>query len=377
MNIAPFETEHFYAKYEFNTPYQLCNSDCESITIEKLLDMADMSLEQFGLQALGYTESQGNPHLRESVAAAYSTIQPEDVVVLGTPVEGIYLTARTLLEPGDEVIVLTPAYDALINLFEHVVGAENVKKWTFHATPTSWELDLDDLRNLISPKTKLVVVNFPHNPTGYLPLPAMQQELAAIVEEHDLWLFYDEMYFGLVHSGTPTIPSAADVTKKAIVLSGLSKTYGLPGLRTGWLVIQDETVRANLMNWKFYTSICPPAPSEFLAIAALRVWEELRDTNIAIIEQNLALAEAFFERESELFTWRRPMAGSTALVGYNVPSVNAVAAQLAEEAGVLIHPGTTLGSDDHHMRMGFGRRGFGEALRHFEAWLEKQREPTL
>ena len=369
MNIAPFETEHFYAQYEFNTPYQLCNSDCETVTIGALLEMADMSLEQFGLQALGYTESQGNPHLRESIAAMYQHVQPEDVVVLGTPIEGIYLTARALLEPGDEVIVLSPAYDALINMFAHVVGPSNVKKWRFQPQPSAWTLELDDLRRLLSPRTKMVVVNFPHNPTGYLPTPQMQRALAEIVEAHNLWLFCDEMYFGLVHSGTPPIPSAADVSKRAIVLSGLSKTYGLPGLRSGWLIVQDKATRDRLMNWKFYTSICPPAPTEFLAVAALRVWRELRDKNIAQIEQNLALAEVFFQRWPALFTWRRPLAGSTALAGYHVPSVSAVAAQLAAEAGVLIHPATTLDSDDRHMRMGFGRAGFGEALRRFEAWL--------
>lgn len=370
MNIAPFETEHFFAKYEFNTPYQLCNSDCESITIKTLLDMADMSLEQFGRHTLGYTESQGDPHLRELIAAAYTDIQPDDVLVLGTPIEGIYLAARTLLEPDDEVIVLTPAYDALINLFEHVVGMDSVKKWAFYATPSAWELRLDDLRSLITSKTKMVVVNFPHNPTGYLPAQTMQRELVDIVEEHNLWLFSDEMYFGLVHSGTQTIPSTADVTQKSIVLSGLSKTYGLPGLRTGWLIVQDSALRDRLMNWKFYTSICPPAPSEFLAIAAMRVWEQLRDKNIAQIEHNLALVEPFFDRWPELFTWRRPMASSVALVGYNVPSVQAVADRLVEEAGVLIQPAGMLGSDDHHMRMGFGRTKFGEALAHFEEWLQ-------
>ena len=151
-----------------------------------------------------------------------------------------------------------------------------------------------------------MVVNFPHNPTGYLPTSDQLHELAAIVEQHDLWLFYDEMYYGLVHSGTPTIPSAADVSKKAVVLSGLSKTYGLPGLRTGWLIIQDEALRNNVMNWKFYTSIYPPAPSEFLALVAWRVRDQLREKNIAQIEHNLTLVEAFFERWTGLFAWKRP-----------------------------------------------------------------------
>ena len=371
MKITPFATEHFFARYEFNTPYQLCNSDCETVTVAELLEMADVPLAQLGELSLGYTESQGNPQLREMIAETYATATAEDVVILGTPVEGIYLAARALLNPGDEVIVLTPAYDALINMFEHVVGVDNVKKWAFTPTETGWELDFEQLHRLISPQTKLLVVNFPHNPTGYLPTVDQLNNLAALVEQNNLWLFYDEMYYGLVHSGTPPISSVADVTKRAVALSGLSKTYGLPGLRTGWLVVQNEELCQNIMNWKFYTSICPPAPSEFLAMAAWRVRHQLRDKNIAQIEHNLQLAEAFFERWPSLFTWRRPLAGSTALVGMNVPSVTAYAAQLAEEAGVLIHPATTLGASDQYMRMGFGRVGFGKALQKFEQYLEK------
>ena len=205
----------------------------------------------------------------------------------------------------------------------------------------------------------------------YLPTQSQLDELSAIATEHDLWLFYDEMYYGLVHSGTPAIPSAADVYKKVVVLSGLSKTYGLPGLRTGWLVVKDEALRDNVMNWKFYTSICPPAPSEFLAMAAWKVRDQLRDKNIAQIEHNLQLVEAFFARWPGMFAWKRPLAGSTALVKMNVPSMTALSTKLANEAGVLIHPATTLGGDDQHMRIGLGRAAFGESLAHFEAYLKE------
>ena len=371
MKITPFATEQFFEKYEFNTPHQLCNSDCETVTVAELLEMADVSLAELGQVSLGYTESQGNPQLRAAIAASYDTVAADDIVILGTPVEGIYLAARALLEPGDEVIVLTPAYDALINLFEHVAGSVNVKKWQFQPTATGWTLDFDELATLVTPRTKLLVLNFPHNPTGFLPTPGQLNQLVQLAEEHKLWLFYDEMYYGLVHSGTLPIPSAADVSQRAVVLSGLSKTYGLPGLRTGGLVIQDEELRQNVMNWKFYTSICPPAPSEFLALAAWKVREQLRQKSVAQIEQNLALAEAFFDRWPALFVWKRPLAGSVALVKMNVVSVTQLATQMAEEAGVLIHPATTLGSDDHHMRMGFGRKGFAEALNCFEAYLRQ------
>lgn len=374
MKIAPFLTEHYFAQYEFTTPYQLCNSDCETVTVKELLIMAELSLEQLGQLSLGYTETQGHPVLREKIAETYSQANTDDVVMLATPVEGIFLVAHAALNPGDEVIVLSPAYDALINTFEHVVGRANVHRWEFTPSKdnTGWELDFDQLRSLISPKTKMLVVNFPHNPTGYLPTQEQLHELAAIVEQKDLILFCDEMYFGLVHSGTPEISSAADTSKRTIVLSGLSKTHGLPGLRTGWLVIQNEVLRKNIINWKFYTSICASAPSEFLALAAWKVRNQLRDRSITQIENNLVFADSFFARWPDLFIWRKPRAGSIALVGMDVPSVTDFAAHLAKKAGVLILPATTLGSDDQHMRMGFGRAAFGEALEKFEAYLKTE-----
>ncbi|MCW8872318.1 MAG: aminotransferase class I/II-fold pyridoxal phosphate-dependent enzyme [Xanthomonadales bacterium] len=371
MKITPFETEHFFARYEFSTPYQLCNSDCESVTIEELLRMAGDSVEGLGHERLVYTQSQGSPELRQAIAETYANVPADRVVVLGTPVEGIYLAARALLDPGDDVIVVTPAYDALVNLFEHVVGTAHVSKWKFRADGSRWSLDLDDLRALITESTRLIVVNFPHNPTGYLPSPEWQRELAGLAAEHGLWLFCDEMYFGLVHSGTPAIPSMADVSDRAVVLSGLSKTYGLPGLRCGWLIVPERNLREDLVNWKFYTSICPPVPTEYLARAALRVGERLKQRNIDRIERNLAIAEAFFARWPELFEWRRPLAGSTALVGFDVPSVGALAERLATEEGILIQSAAMLGSDDRHMRIGLGRDGFAEALQRFEDWLRR------
>lgn len=369
MKIAPFATEHFFAQYEFSTPYQLCNSDCETISVAELLKLADVPMQDLGHLTLGYTESLGNSKLREMIAETYAHVQTEDVVMLATPVEGIYLLARATLDPGDEVIVMSPAYDALINTFEHVVGVLYVKKWEIVPGETQWHIDLDHLKKLITPRTKMLVVNFPHNPTGFLPSRDQLEELGRIVDENDLILFCDEMYFGLVHSGTTPIPSAIDITRRAVVLSGLSKTYGLPGLRTGWLVIQDKELRENIINWKFYTSICASAPSEFLAMAAWKVRDQLRQKSISIIEHNLLLAEAFFHRWPDLFTWRKPMSGSVALVGVHVPSVTAFAERLAADAGVLILPAVSLGSDDHHMRMGFGRSNFPEALERFEAYL--------
>ena len=373
MKIKQFATEHFYEQYEFNTPFQLCNSDCETLTVSGLLEMAGRSLDDLGALTLGYTESQGKPALRNAIASQYDTVSDDDVMVLGTPVEGIFLVASALLEPSDEVIVLTPAYDALINMFEHVVGADRVRRWPFSASADGWQLDFSTLENLISEKTRLLVVNFPHNPTGYSPDRTGLKSIMKITGKYDLWIFSDEMYRGLNHSGTPAIPSFADISPRAVVLSGLSKTHGLPGLRTGWLIAKDRALNADLKNWKFYTSICPPAPSEFLAETALSISEQLRKRSIGQIEANLELAAAFFKRWPDLFGWYPPRSGSTALVKVHVPSITRLSAQLAQEAGVLIHPAATLGSDDQHMRIGLGRKGFALALEKFELYLQENK----
>lgn len=371
MKIAPFETEQFFALYEFNTPYQLCNSDCESLSMTELLELAGVAPEQFLGERLGYTDPRGRAPLRQAIAARHPGLSPDDVVMLGAPVEGIYLAARALLEPGDEVVVLAPAYDALVNLFEHVAGPGQVHKWRFRSERGRWDLRFEDLLELVSSRTRLLVVNFPHNPTGFLPPPDLQRQIVDLAERLDIWLFSDEMYHGLVHSGTPAIPSAAELSPRTVALSGLSKTHGLPGLRCGWLLLRDPELRERVMNWKYYTSICSPVPSEALALAAVQVADVLRLRNVARIERNLEAAEAFFSRWPKLFDWRRPQAGSTALVGFDVPSVNALSRRLATEEGLLIQSAAMLGGDDSQMRIGLGREGFAGALQHFETWLSR------
>jgi aspartate/methionine/tyrosine aminotransferase len=369
MHITPFATEHYYALYEFNTPHMLSSSDCETMPVRELLDLAGLGLEGLGRLRLGYTESQGNPDLRTAVAAGYDRVSPEQVVVLTSPVEGIYLAMRTLLEPGDQVIVLTPAYDALKNMAEHVAG--RVQVWPLTPVGDSWSLDLDALARLVDDRTKLIVVNFPHNPTGYLPTRDEFQALIDLCGRHGIWLFCDEMYRGLEFGDMKALPSAADLYDRAIVLAGLSKTHGLPGLRAGWLLIRDEPVRKALLNWKFYTTICPAAPTEFLALAALAAGETIVARNKALIRDNIALAEPFFQRWPDLFTWRRPRAGSVALVGLNKPSASDYCHHLARTAGVLLLPGAFMGCEDRYVRFGFGRQAFAKALTHYETYLSE------
>jgi len=370
MNIPSFAIEEFFAKYEFTTPYLLCASDCESMTVGELLGLAGRSLDDLGRLHLGYTESQGHPQLRQAIAGTYPGINPHQVVGLNAPEEGIYLTMRTLLEPGDEVIVTAPAYASLLQVAEHICGREHIHLWPIQPTAQGWRLDLAHLESLITPQTRLIIVNFPHNPTGALPTYDELEAIVALAEKQGCWLFWDEMYRGLELGGHETLPSAAAFYDRCIVLGGLSKVHGLPGLRSGWVIIQDEAVRNQFINWKHYTSICAAAPSEFLALVALSVQDQLIHRNRGIIAGNLQVADAFFARWPELFTWRRPQAGSVALLEVKVPSAAAFCQELIDKAGILLLPGTYLGYDDHHVRLGLGRRNFAANLNHLNNYLQ-------
>ena len=271
MKIKPFFTERFFAIHEFTAPYLLCASDCESLTVDELLQLAGTPWGSLGNLRLGYTETAGAPALRERIANLYTHANAEQVIYLSAPEEGIFVTMHTLLEPGDEVIVLSPCYDSLANVAEYL-GCR-VLRWPLVPAPTGsspaagsdstdgWRLDLETLDRLVTSQTRLVVVNFPHNPTGHLPSLDEYRALVEIVARAGTWLFFDEMYRGLEHDTAARLPSGCDLYERAITLGGMSKTYGLPGLRAGWLAMQDAPTRDRILGWKDYTTICASAPS--------------------------------------------------------------------------------------------------------------------
>lgn len=365
VDIAKFETEHFFTPYEFTVPHLLSCSDCETVSVAELLQLGGLGLEDLGALRLHYTEALGHPELRRAIAATYDGPSADEVMVFATPIEAIYVIMRALLEPADEVVVLSPCYDALFNVADHV--CETVHRWPLHAGDGHWSMDLDALDRLLSSRTRLVVVNFPHNPTGFLPTEAEFARLIEVVEARGAWLFCDEMYRGLEFGAAPRLPSAVERSARAIVLSGMSKSYGLPGLRSGWVVARDPELRARLENWKYYTSICPPAPSEFLALAGLRAGPALLQRHCTTVRENVARAAGFFAEVAPpgAFTWRPPQAGSVALVEVAAsvaPSTTKWCHQLARDPGVLLLPGTCLGAEDRFVRFGFGRVGMAAAL---------------
>jgi len=195
MSLREFALERYFARWEFTAPHLLSASDCEALTVRELLGIAGLGTSVLEDLQLSYIESQGTAALRDRIAAHYSGLSSEDVVVTSAPEEAIYLAMTTLLEPGDRVVVQVPCYQSLAELATHR-GCE-VVRWPMVETDTGWRIDLDHLADLLKSPTRLVVINAPHNPTGHLPSHDEHAALIGLTEARGCWLFSDEMYHGL------------------------------------------------------------------------------------------------------------------------------------------------------------------------------------
>lgn len=364
----PFSLERYFARYEFDAPYLISSSDCETLSVAELMAMAERSIDELGSYRLGYTESPGAPSLRTAISQLYDGHITADDVLIVVPEEGIFLTMWALLSPGDEVIVQTPCYQSLSELAAYH-GAE-VMPWPLVETEDSWQVDLDRLADLISPKTKLIVINTPHNPTGFHFSRSELDAIFTMARHQGIWVFSDEMYWGSEYRVTDRLPPASQIYERGVSLSGMSKTFGLPGLRIGWLMSQNTELVANLQQLKDYTTICSSGPSEFLAEVALTVAPKLMARSLNIIQSNLPLAREFANHWSNFVAWRAPMAGSVAFVRYRSGNIADLARQLVEAQGVMLAPSHTFQFGDSHFRFGLGRLNFVDGLGRFSQYLE-------
>jgi len=365
MDVNPFRIERYYARYEFTTRYMLSSSDCESRTIEELLALEPDAHDRLLGTWCGYTESPGAPELREAIAALYERIDADDVIVTSCAEEGIFLLYHSLLGAGDHAIVETPCYESALELARST-GAE-VDVW-LRRYADGWAHDLDALERSLRGNTRLVYINQPHNPTGTLMDRSTFERAVELARSHGLVLFADEVYRELEHDPADRLPAACDLDEHAVSLGSISKSYGLPGLRLGWLVARDGAIRDAIMRIKDYTTICSSAPSEVLTALALRNRHVLLERNLAIVERNLPLLDDFFARHRDVFEWVRPTASPIGFPRVNgVADVDEMCARLAE-LGVLLLPGSVY-DQPSHVRVGFGRANLPDALHLLEACL--------
>jgi aspartate/methionine/tyrosine aminotransferase len=374
MQLPPFTLERFFARHEFEAKHLLCASDCESMTIGELLAMEEGAAEAFRNFRLGYTESAGSPGLRAAIARLYETAGARDILVTSGAEEAIFLFMHAALAAGDHIVVHQPCYQSLAEV-ARAAGCE-VTAWQARLE-NGWELDPGDLAGLVRPSTRAIVMNVPHNPTGYLMGRQAFLRTLEFAQERGILFFSDEVYRGLESAADRRLPAACDVSASAVSLGVMSKTYGLPGLRIGWVATHNERLLARMAELKDYTTICASGPSEFLAEIALRHAAALAEHSRAIIDGNLGLLDAFFSRHVDIFAWTRPDAGPVAFPRFLPGDAEGFCRSLVEARGVLLAPGRHFGGPQDHFRIGFGRRSMPEALAELETFVGQKRPATL
>jgi aspartate/methionine/tyrosine aminotransferase len=366
MNLPPFKLERYFAKYEFTTEYLLCSSDCEAMSIADLLLLEEGAAEKFQDVWLGYTESQGSPTLRKEIGRLYVTIQPEEILVHTGAEEAIFLFMFAAFKKYDHVIVHSPAYQSLAEV-ARAAGCD-VSPWQAREE-NGWSLDLDELRHLMRTNTKAIIINTPHNPTGYLMSHSDYEAVHRFATENDLLLFSDEVYRESEYDPARRLPAACDLGKHAVSLGVTSKTYGLAGLRIGWVATKNKEVYDKIAALKDYTTICNSAPSEFLAEVAIRNRDKLVARNLGIIKENVSTIDEFFARHADLFSWVRPHAGSMAFPRYLGGYIEKFCDDLVKKAGVLLLPGSIYDDSGNHFRLGLGRKDLPLAVDRLEEYL--------
>ncbi len=369
MSIAPFKLERYFARYEFKVKYLLSPSDCESLSQSELLQWADPdTLALWTDLKLGYTESPGHPLLRAEVSQLYRNIAPDDVLI-AAPEEAIFIVMQTLLKPGDHVVTTFPAYQSLYEI-ARAIGC-TVTPWRLEVGTDGWQMDPDRLERSLTDHTRLFVLNFPHNPTGYLPARGELEALVEIARKHNLYVFCDEMYRLLEYDPARRLPPICDLYEKGISLSGLSKAFALPGLRLGWLAMQGQALLEQWLTFKDYTTICNSAPSEVLGIMALRAKEAIIARNLNLIRRNLIVADQFFAEQRQRFVWLKPQAGSIAFPRWAADTpIEQFCQDVLEQQNVMIVPGSIFDYPGNHFRLGLGRQNFAEALQRVSDYLK-------
>lgn len=372
MTLTNFKIEEYFGKYEFKSQYLLCCSDCESYSVDELLSLEQGAAEAFQGHWLGYTEPYGNPALREEIATLYDQNSAENVLVQSGTEETIYAFMNVALKAGDHVIIHYPAYGSLIDIPRHI-GCD-VTLW--HADrDNGWALDIDFLESQIKENTRAIIINCPHNPTGYLMDQADFQAVVDIAREHQLLLFSDEIYRLLEYDDHDRLPAACDLYENAISTGGTAKVLGLAGLRIGWIATQNKTLMDDMASFKNYLTICSSAPSEFLAAVALRQRAAILKRNQDIISGNLERLDSFFSKHARVLQWQRPKAGPIAFPGFT-KGIDAydLSMRLLAEKDVLLLPSEIYDYDNNYFRIGFGRKNLPECLERFDAFLVNNRQ---
>jgi aspartate/methionine/tyrosine aminotransferase len=362
LKLEPFEMERMQSTWENRVAHNLSESGVHPMSVEDVLTTPE---ERAALlrEPLVYIQSNGTEELRSAVARLHPGATADNVTVTNGTAEANFIAAWRLVEPGDEVVLILPNYMQLwgiVRAFGATVVPARLRE------ETGWRLDSDELHRAVGPRTRLIAVCNPNNPTGAILSEAERKEIVAAAGRHGAWILADEVYRGAERDGkeTATLWGSYD---RMLVTGGLSKAYGLPGLRIGWVVGPPATA-GELWGRKDYITISPGALSDRLARAALRpeVRARILGRTRGILAANYPVLEEWMARREGRFRFVPPRAGAIAYLRYawGVNSTKLVT-RLREEQGVLIVPGDHFGMD------GFLRVGFGNEPQDLRAGLQR------
>ncbi len=358
MKIEPFLLERWMTRHETHVKYDIAESGILPLSTHDLLQFEPEGARAATLEALlqlplGYSEACGTVALRSALAATYQLVAADQILVTTGAIEANYLLFQVLLDAGDHVIAPYPAYQQLYSV-PRAIGCE-VSLWEV-GPETDYRYDVDALERLLTPRTKLIVVNTPHNPTGAMLSPADAARVYALAESVGAWVIGDEAYRWLsVPGGDPFAPPAVDMGARGISVGTLSKPYGLPGLRIGWMAGPRDVIE-RCWGMRDYITLSPGKLNDALACLALRHHDKIVERNRVIITANLAAASAWIESRQDMLSWTAPRGGLLGLLKYNLPVDSLTLADtLATEYSVMLAPGSAFGYEQH-LRLGIGQR---------------------
>lgn len=371
MEIAPALLEDWLRYYYFTCEIDISCSGVENFKLGELRRLIGITAEEMDNVVFNDSPSWGSPRLRKAIARRWSNGDPERVMTSHGSSEVIFLIMNALLKSGDEVVILEPYYHALGNIAQSL--GSRLKKW-----PLQFEQkfvpDLEVVKKLINANTRMVIVNFPHNPTGASISADQQKELVAAAAEVGAYLVWDAAFAELTYDGPPLPDPVYD---RAISMGTLSKAFGLPGLRVGWCLASPELL-ARFVHLRDYTTLYLSPLVELIACRAIEKADKLINIRLEQARLNLDLLADWVGRHDEFVEWARPQGGVTAFLRLRTePDVEAFCHQLMEKRGVLLIPGSCFHYPEH-VRLGFGgpTAELHEALSRLSSFLRKEKYKT-
>jgi len=351
MSFEPFAMERWQSTWENRVRYNISESGVHPLSVAELLALSGGSLEEIGAARLGYPQSNGTEPLRSTIAALYRGATPEHVLVTNGSAEANFCVCWRFLDPGNRVAIVLPTYMQTWGL-ARTFGAVIAPIWLHE--DAGWQPDPSEIDTAIGPGTKLVIVTNPNNPTGAILSADAMDRIARRADAAGAWLLADEVYQGAERIGSTT-PTFWGRAERVIVTNGLSKAYGLPGLRIGWCVA-PPALTADLWARKDYTTIGPSVASDLLATHALSaaVRPRILERTRSILRANWPVLERWFQSLGGEFTHGASEAGAICYARYrSAVNSSALAERLRRDHSVLIVPGDQFGMD-HFIRFGFG-----------------------